>query len=66
MTDDEQERLDQYNKLMLNGDAMFWAKAFVKTYREIAAYPDPLIEPGWMVTWFANAMEANRRVAFDE
>lgn len=36
------------------GDAMKWAEAFCDAYERL---PGAVIEPGWLVGWFANAME---------
>lgn len=41
-------------------DAMTWAQQFVKTIEEHPDTADPRDE-GFMVGWFANAIEAGRR-----
>jgi MarR-like DNA-binding transcriptional regulator SgrR of sgrS sRNA len=45
--------------LLLHGtdDAMVWAKEWCRIAREIEARGESLVDEGWMVGWFANAME---------
>ena len=40
-------------------DAMLWAESFCATFKKIGANPDS-IEPGWMVGWFASAIETTK------
>ena len=41
-------------------DAMRWAEEWCRIAREIGAADDgrTVIDEGWMVSWFANAMQA--------
>ena len=59
-----------FGRLEDSTDAMRWAEAFCTTYRERLVgitHQDEgcaatnLIEPGWLVTWFANAMSAQEQ-----
>ena len=41
-----------------NPDAMAWAKFFVKTIKQNNLTMDDILDEGYMVGWFANAMMA--------
>lgn len=43
-------------RLYATTDAMVWAQEWCKIAREIQARGDEIIDEGWMVGWFANAM----------
>lgn len=49
------------NDLLATTDAMVWAEEFIGIIRNRGEYPgaDPL-DPGFMVAWFANAIETGR------
>jgi hypothetical protein len=44
-------------------DARIWANEWVRIAREIEAADDgrTVIDEGWMIGWFANALETGRR-----
>lgn len=50
---------DLTKKLYATDDAMVWAEEWCKIAREIEASDDDrkVIDEGWMVSWFANAMQ---------
>lgn len=50
--------IDVTKKLYSTTDAMIWAKEWCRIAREIQAANDgrQVIDEGWMVSWFANAM----------
>ncbi len=52
--------------LYATDDAMIWAEEWCKVAREIAAADDgrEVIDEGWMVGWYANAMETAKQLAF--
>jgi hypothetical protein len=50
-------------ELLSTTDAMVWAKEWVRTAREIQARGGDVFDEGWMVGWFANAMETAAREA---
>jgi diacylglycerol kinase family enzyme len=41
-------------------DARAWAQEWCRIAREISARGDDLIDEGWMIGWFANAIEMGR------
>jgi hypothetical protein len=58
---------DETTKLLYSTtDAQVWAQEWCRIAREIEADPErgPVIDEGWMIGWFANAMcVAEDRVA---
>lgn len=57
MTGEERKALER--RLYSTDDAMVWAEEWCKIARQIEAADDgrKVIDEGWMVTWFANAMQ---------
>lgn len=43
-------------KLLVTTDAMVWAQEWCRIARDLEAEGKSLIDEGWMVGWFANAM----------
>ena len=43
-------------------DAMVWAVEWCKVARRLSGEGRSLIDEGWMVGWFANAMETAKRI----
>lgn len=52
------------HKLYSTSDAMVWAEEWCKVAREIVAANDgrQLIDRGWMISWFANAIETAKMI----
>jgi hypothetical protein len=46
-------------------DAAKWAREWMRIYRTLIATPDE-VDEGWMIGWFANAFEAQRRADMKE
>jgi hypothetical protein len=44
-------------RLYATTDAKVWAAEWCKVARKIAASGAPIIDEGWMIGWFANAIE---------
>lgn len=59
---------DTTKKLHGTTDAMVWAEEWCRIAREIEAADDgrQIIDEGWMVGWFANAIEIGRNAARPE
>ncbi len=50
--------LDSPNLLRaLGDDAASWAKAFVQHAKKVQARGDDPLDEGWLISWFANAIE---------
>lgn len=49
------------DELLSTTDAMVWAREWVRIATRLQAEGQSLLDEGWMVGWFANAMETARR-----
>lgn len=47
-------------KLLSTTDAQVWAEEWCKIATRLSNEGEKLIDEGWMVTWFANAIETGR------
>jgi lipopolysaccharide biosynthesis regulator YciM len=59
------EAVGQVERLLATTDAMVWAEEWCASATKIVAEGRSLIDPGWMVTWFANAIETARSAERD-
>lgn len=51
-------KLDESNLLRaLSDDASVWTKAFVQHAKKVEARGEDPLDEGWLITWFANAIE---------
>lgn len=49
-------------KLHATDDAMVWAIEWCKVAERLSDEGQPIIDEGWMVGWFANAIEVAKRI----
>lgn len=49
-------------RLYSTTDAQVWAEEWCNVAKELEAKGAPLIDEGWMIGWFANAIETSRNI----
>jgi hypothetical protein len=59
---DEESDQERTHRLLATSDAMVWAQEWCHVARKLEYLGKPLIDEGWMVGWFANAI----MVGYDE
>ena len=60
MTNDSGGRTGPELLIYMGTDAAKWAAEWVKRANQLVASNGHLIDEGWMISWFANAIEAGR------
>jgi len=58
--EDSEADLTRLARLFETTDAMVWAKEWCIVARKLEYLGKPVIDEGWMVGWFANAIEVGR------
>jgi hypothetical protein len=64
VTEDGDADLLRIHKLLATTDAMVWAQEWCIVARKLEYLGKPLIDEGWMVGWFANAIETGRDAGY--